>query len=112
MPVGTGGGLELDRTARALFADLVVADDELLRAEFDALIRATWRTRRPPSRKASWNAGAGRCSRAHLAAVEPTVARREPGRRARATERSPPGPDRARSGGGRKRPAPARPPTR
>jgi hypothetical protein len=35
-------------TADQGFADLVLADPDLLRAEFDALIRANWGPSRPP----------------------------------------------------------------
>ena len=40
---------EWDRGSDADFADLICSDDEWVRAEFDALVRASWRPPVPPA---------------------------------------------------------------
>jgi hypothetical protein len=39
---GADTGFAASRTSRDEFLDLICADDELLRVEFDAIIEATW----------------------------------------------------------------------
>jgi hypothetical protein len=83
------------RTSRDEFLDLICADDELLRVEFDAIIEATWGSSpaRSDHRPAAPRLPAGRRGGAGLAGrtSEPTSGRRgvplaEPWRR----QRSPP----------------------
>ncbi len=45
----TGLSPEWDRGFDDAFTDLICSDDELVRAEFDALIRASWRPPAPPA---------------------------------------------------------------
>jgi hypothetical protein len=45
----TGLSPEWDRGFDDAFTELVCSDDELVRAEFDALIRASWRPPAPPA---------------------------------------------------------------
>ena len=47
------GGQEDLLEVEQAFLDLVCADEQLLRAEFDAIIAREWPTRRPPVRR-SW----------------------------------------------------------
>ena len=45
----TGLSPEWDNGYDPAFADLICADDDLVRAEFDALIRASWHPQVPPA---------------------------------------------------------------
>ncbi len=56
----TGLSPEWDRGFDDAFTDLVCSDEELVRAEFDALIRASWRPPAPPAPAAAGPPGPGR----------------------------------------------------
>jgi len=85
-------GLDATRTTDEQFLQLLLADEELLRAEFDALIAAEW-SGSPPRRT-------GRCARAGRRPIQPRRPRwraagwtdgpRHPGTSGWARQRSPP----------------------
>jgi len=98
MPKIGSAGVAGDRSTEQQFLDLLLADEELLRAEFDAIIAAEWPGPPPnlPHRRVGGEPGP-REERRHPA---PATAARGVGRRSRgegsARQRSPPAEERQR----------------
>lgn len=59
MPTVSGDPVGEARSIEEEFLELVCADEELLRAEFDAIIAQEWPSSRPPARREATSTGAG-----------------------------------------------------
>jgi hypothetical protein len=91
------------RSAEEKFLDLLLADDDLIRAEFDAIIAAEWSGSppSPPRRRVRGGPDPGRIRRHRARATKGPGAGRRPPVEGSARQRSPPAndPRRNRAGG-------------
>jgi len=93
MPTDTAARVDATRGMEEAFLDLVCADEQLLRAEFDAIIAEEWPTTPPPAdpRAAEPEGGSQRRKRLPLGcAPAPTGRTRHPRVRRSRRQRSPP----------------------
>ena len=88
-------GADETRSAEEEFLDLLLADDDLLRAEFDAIIAAEWPGPPPnlPGRRVRGGPDSGRRCRHRVTATNGPGAGRRPAVDGSARQRSPPSND-------------------